>query len=178
VTNGALLGVDVWQLLQEGRALLTGPDAPAAAAEPRTAFSRIAVGGPVEDAVLTTNEFSAQMPFATISGQGTLALLTTALDVRASATLIDGEILQQDPVLSGAAGFNFPVRITGTLDAPSVRPDFSGLMGMLGQAVRQRASEEVDAARDEAEAEVQQELDEAKDELENDLRDRLRDRLD
>jgi AsmA protein len=178
VTDGALLGVDVWQLLQQGRAALTGPDAPPAAANPRTPFSRIAVSGPVEDALLTTSEFSAAMPFATITGQGTLALLTTELDIRAQAGLIDGEILRQDPVLARAAGFNFPIRITGTLDAPSVLPDFSGLAGMLGQAVRQRASEEADAAREEAEAEVQEEIDEARDELEDSLRDRLRDRLD
>jgi hypothetical protein len=92
--------------------------------------------------------------------------------------IIDGEILQQDPVLSRAVGFNFPLRITGTLDEPSVLPDFSGLAGMLGQAVRQRASEEVDEAREEAEEEAQLEIDEARDELEDSLRDRLRDRLD
>ena len=174
VTNGALLGVDIWQLMQEGRAALTGPDAPAADPNPRTPFSRIAVVGPVEDALLTTSEFAAAMSFAAITGQGTLQLLTTELDIRAQAGLLDGETLQQDPVLSQAAGFNFPLRITGTLDAPSVLPDFSGLAGMLGAAARQAVSEEVNEAREEAEAEVREELDEAADSL----RDRLRDRLD
>lgn len=160
ITDGALLDIDIWQEIMELRARLTGPDAPPAPSPVQTTFDRIAVGGPVEDAIMTTDEFTASLPFAALSGTGTLDLLTTALDLRASAGLVDGPTLQQDPVLADYAGGMIPLRITGTLDAPRVLPDVQAL---LSQAVQRAVEEEVDEA-----------VDEARDEVEERLRDRLR----
>lgn len=155
ITDGALLGIDVWQEIMELRARLTGPEAPAATTPERTAFNRIAVGGPVEDAVLTTEEFTATLPFAALNGSGTIDILTTELSLRANAGLVDGPTLQQDPVLSGHAGGRIPLTISGTLSAPRVLPDVQAL---LSQAVQRRVEEEVDEAVDEAREEVQERL--------------------
>jgi AsmA protein len=162
ITDGALLGIDVWQEVMELRARLTGPEAPAPGPE-QTAFDRIAVGGPVEDAVLTTEEFTAALPFAALTGSGTIDLLTTELSLRANAGLVDGPTLQQDPVLAQYAGGRIPLTISGTLAAPRVLPDVQAL---LSQAVQQRVEEEVDEA-----------VDEAVEEAEERLRDRLRNLL-
>jgi AsmA protein len=175
LTDGALLGIDIWQTMMEGRARLTGPAAPPAPAEPRTSFQRIAVGGPVADAVMTTEEFSATLPFAALTGQGTIDLLTTALDLRASAGLIDGPTLQQDPVFAGFAGRQIPLTIGGTLAAPRVLPDVGAL---LSQAVSQRVDEEVEEAREEVREEVDEAVDEAREELQDRARERFRDLLD
>ena len=169
--DGALLGIDVWQEIMELRATLTGPDAPAPDAEPMTPYERIAVGGPVEDAVMTTSEFVAVLPFAALNGSGTIDLLTTALDLSARAGLVDGAVLQEDPVLAPYAGRQIPLRITGTLSEPRVLPDVRAL---LSQAVQQRVDEEVDEEVEEAREEVQTEVDEAREEAEGRLRDRLR----
>jgi AsmA protein len=159
VTDGALLGVDFWHEIMQARAVLTGPEVPALEGEPKTPFSRIAVGGSVEDAVLTTDEFTAALPFAALNGTGTIDLLTLELALSANAGLVDGPTLQEDPVLAEYAGRTIPLKISGTLDAPRVVPDVKAL---LSQAVQSRAQEEVDEAVDEA--------------REN-LRERARDRL-
>jgi AsmA protein len=155
ITDGALLGIDIWQEIMELRARATGPDAPAPQEPVQTVFSRIAIGGPVEDAVLTTEEFSAVLPFAALTGSGTVDLLTTELALRANAGLVDGPTLQQDPVLAAYAGRQMPLTISGTLAAPRVLPDIQGL---LSQAVQQRVQEEVDEARDDAEERVRDRL--------------------
>jgi hypothetical protein len=86
--------------------------------------------------------------------------LTTELDLRANAGLVNGPTLQQDPVLAEYAGGMIPLRITGTLDSPRALPDVQAL---LSQAVQRRVEDEVDEA-----------VDEASDEVEERLRDRLR----
>jgi AsmA protein len=164
ITDGALRGVDIWHQMMRLRAGITGPDVPPLEGEARTTFDRIAVGGAVEDAVMTTSEFSATLPFAALNGSGTIDLLTMELDLRANAGLVDGPTLQQDPVLAEYAGGQVPLRITGTLDSPRVLPDVGAL---LSQAARRAVEEEVDEA-----------VDEAVEEAQDRLRDRLRDRLD
>jgi AsmA protein len=166
------------------RAKLTGPDAPPLQGEPRTVFQRIAVGGNVENALLTTSEFAGTLPFAAMSGTGTIDLLTLELDLRARAALVDGPTLQQDPVFVRLAGVQVPVRISGTLAEPSVLPDLSAMGSMLTQAVRGEVNAEVDAAVEEARAEVDADVEETRDEVNQELeqerdevQERLRDRL-
>jgi AsmA protein len=161
ITDGAWLGIDIWQQIMSVRARLTGPEAPAQEGPVQTEFERIAVGGPVEDAVLTTSEFSAVLPFAALNGRGTIDLLTTELSLTANAGLVDGPTLQQDPVIAEYAGASLPLTISGTLDAPRVLPDVRAL---LGQAARRAVEEEVDEATEEVREEVEERL-----------RDRLRD---
>jgi hypothetical protein len=101
---------------------------------------------------MTTNEFSATLPFASLTGAGTIDLLTTELDLTARAGLVDGPTLRQDPVIAEYAGRQIPLTITGTLDSPRVLPDVGAL---LSQAVRQAVEEEVDEAVDEVREELQ-----------------------
>jgi AsmA protein len=177
ITDGAWLGIDVWHAVTSARAKLTGPEVAPLTDAPRTTFSRVAIGGNVNNAVLSTNEFVGVLPFAALSGTGTVHLLTTELDIRARAGLVDGPVLQQDPVFARLAGVQFPLRVTGTLDAPSILPDLSELGSMVGQAVRAEAEAEVDEAVEETREEVNQELEQEREEAEERLEDSLRDRL-
>jgi AsmA protein len=184
ITDGAWLGIDVWHSVTSARAKLTGPEVAPLTGEPRTTFSRIAIGGNVNNAVLATDEFVGVLPFAGLTGTGTVHLLTTELDLRARAGLVDGPVLQQDPVFSRLAGVQIPLRVTGTLDAPSITPDLSELGSMLGQAVRGAAEAEVDEAVDEAREEASQQLEQEQQEVEQEVeqeldeaREGLRDRL-
>lgn len=164
VTDGALHGVDIWHQMMRLRSGISGPDVEPLEGDAQTVFERIAIGGPVEDAVMTTEEFVASLPFAALTGSGTIDLLTTELSLDASAGLVDGPTLQQDPVLAEYAGSQIPLRITGTLDSPLVLPDVGA---MLSQAVQEAVREEVDDA-----------VDEAVEEAQDRVLDRLRDRLD
>jgi AsmA protein len=102
---------------------------------------------------------SARLDFMTIDGSGTVNLLDDAIDFDLVATMIDGPVLQSDPEMVRYAGSELPLRVTGTVAAPSVLPDF-------GAIVRQQVSQE-----------VEERVEERREEVREEVRDRLRDRL-
>jgi AsmA protein len=160
ITNGSLEGIDLWYELRRGRARLSGDPEPARGeAARRTTFSSLSATGIVQDALLTNRDLNGRLDFMTIDGTGTVNLLDDTIDFDLVATMIDGPVLQSDPEMVRYAGSQLPLRVTGTIDAPSVLPDFAAI-------VRQQVSQEVEEAVEERREEVREEV-----------RDRLRDRL-
>jgi gas vesicle protein len=84
---------------------------------------------------------------------------------------LDGPGLQADPAMAKLAGQTLPLKVTGTIAAPSVLPDFGKL---VGARISSEVSEAVDEQKDEVEERLEQQTDEARDRLRDRLR-RLRD---
>jgi AsmA protein len=160
IANGSLEGMDLWYELRRARARLDGAAVPERDdSARRTTFASLAATGVVEDALLTNRDLDARLDFMTIEGSGTVNLLDDAVNFDLTATLVDGPVLQSDPDMAKMAGDTLPLRVTGTIDAPSVLPDFAAI-------VRSRVTEE-----------VQERVDERREEVREEVRDRLRDRL-
>ena len=160
VADGSIEGIDLWYELRRARARLSSdPEPERGDAARRTTFSSLSATGVVEDALLTNRDLNGRLDFMTIDGTGTVNLLDDAIDFDLVATMVDGPVLQSDPEMVRYAGSKLPLRVTGTVAAPSVLPDF-------GAIVRQQISQEVEERVDERREEVQEEV-----------RDRLRDRL-
>jgi AsmA protein len=156
IADGSLEGLDLWYELRRARARLDKaalPERPAGT--PRTTFTSLSATGMVEDALLTNRDLSGKLDFMTVVGTGTVNLLSNAVNFDLKATFVDGPALQSDPDMVKYAGATVPLRVTGTIDAPSVLPDFGAI----------------------AKARVQQEVDKAVEEKKNELRDKLRERL-
>ena len=152
VVNGALEGIDFWYELRRARATLDKTPVPARpSGPPRTPFSSVSATGVVKDAILTNRDLNANLGFMNIDGKGTVNLLTDAIQFDLTAMLTDGEQLQSDPAMAKMAGGTLPLKVTGTLEAPSVLPDFGGL-------VRAKAREAVNERVDEKKQEVQDKL--------------------
>jgi AsmA protein len=160
VMDGSIEGLDLWYELRRGRARLDSTDVPERGdAARRTTFASLSATGVVEDALLTNRDLNARLDFMTVDGTGTVNLLDDTLNFDLKATMVDGPVLQSDPEMVKYAGDELPLRVTGTIAAPSVTPDFSAI-------VRARVSEEVNERVEERREEVREEV-----------RDRLRDRL-
>ena len=160
VANGSLEGIDLWFELRRARARLDKAPLPERGdAAPRTTFSSLSATGVVEDALLTNRDLNGKLDFMTIDGSGTVNLLDDKIDFDLKAMLVDGPVLQSDPEMAKMAGSTLPLRVTGTIDAPSVLPDFAAI-------VRARVTRE-----------VQERVDEKREEVQENVRDRLRDRL-
>ena len=161
VTNGSLEGIDLWYELRRARAVLDKAPAPERGAAPRrTTFSSLSATGVVQDALLTNRDLKGRLDFMSIDGSGTVNLLDDAIDFDLTATFVDGPVLQSDPEMVKLAGAAVPLRVTGTVDAPSVLPDF-------GAIVRARVTQEVNEA-------VEEKTEEKREEVRERLRDRLR----
>ncbi len=157
VTNGSIEGIDLWFELRRARARLDGETLPERGdAARRTTFASLSATGVIEDALLTNRDLNGRLDFMTIDGSGSVNLLDDAIDFDLVATMIDGPVLQSDPAMVKYAGKELPLKVTGTVAAPSVLPDFSAI-------VRQQISEEVD-----------EEVEERTDEVRERVRDRLR----
>jgi len=160
VADGSLEGIDLWYELRRARARLDNVELPERGdAVRRTTFTSLSASGVVEDALLTNRDLNGRLDFMTLGGSGTVNLLDDAIAFDMTATFVDGPVLQSDPEMAKLAGAAIPLRVTGTVDAPSVLPDFAAL-------VRARVTQEVNEAVEERREEVREEV-----------RDRLRDRL-
>jgi AsmA protein len=157
VTKGSLEGIDLWFELRRARARLDNETLPERGdAARRTTFSSLSATGVVENAVLTNRDLNGTLDFMTVDGSGTVNLLDDNIAFDLVAKMVDGPVLQSDPAMVKYAGKELPLKVTGTIDAPSVVPDFS-------EIVRRQVSQEVD-----------DKLEEEKEEVQERVRDRLR----
>ena len=160
-SDGALEGFDLWYELRRASAVASSDPAPdRPAGPPRTSFSSIAATGAVEDGLLTNRDLSASLQYFSLSGAGTVSLLTDEMNFDLVAQFPEAEAFVDAPELENLAGAQLPLVLSGTLASPSIRPDF-------GAIVRARAQEAVQEAVDER-------VEEEKEELRERVQDRLR----
>jgi AsmA protein len=153
VDNGAIEGIDVLYEIRRARALLKKQDIPARSGPARTTFSQLSATANVADGVFTTNDLVAATQILRVNGKGSADLPAGQVDMRLDASILkaaEGRDLAPD--LADAAGLVIPVRVTGALSDPTIRPDVSAM----------------------AKAVIQQKVDEKKQELEDKLRDQLK----
>jgi AsmA protein len=150
ITEGSVEGLDLWYELRRARARLDKaavPDRPAGT--PHTKFSSLAATGVVENAVLTNRDLNGKLDFMALTGAGTVNLLNDAVDFDLKAAFVDGPALQADPDMAKYAGSTVPLRVTGTVSAPTVLPDFSALVkARVQQEVSKKLGEKTDSLRD------------------------------
>jgi AsmA protein len=127
ITDGALKGFNLTQALAQGVALLSGGRAPAGAS-PDTEFKKLDGTAVIANGVLTNEDFKAVIPGIRVSGGGQVDLGKQAIDYEVVAAVQKGQ-KAQEAGLADIAGKSIPVRISGSLDDPSIRPDLAGLIG-------------------------------------------------
>ncbi len=125
--EGALEGVNIWYEIRRGYALYKGltPPEPEPA---RTVFSRMQMDAGVENGVLTTRELSAEMPFLSVRGGGSINLAQSDVDMRLTAIVRKAPELAQDPLGAGLEGKQLPFKVSGSLAQPKVSVDWAELL--------------------------------------------------
>jgi AsmA protein len=121
IKNGALEGVNVWDAIARAYARVKGQSAPPPAA-PRTEFADIHGTAAVTKGVMVNKDFSAALPFLSLSGAGKLDLADLTVDYSLKGRVTGSPKLGTD--LSGLKGASVPLHIGGTLGSLNVQPDF------------------------------------------------------
>jgi len=156
VTKGSLEGIDLWFELRRARARLDGETLPERGdAARRTTFSSLSATGVVDNAVLTNRDLNGTLDFMTVDGSGTVNLIDDKIAFDLVAKMVDGPVLQSDPAMVKYAGKTLPLKVTGTIDAPSVLPDFSAI---LKQQVTEEAEKKIEERTDEVKDRVRDRL--------------------
>jgi len=154
VTDGALEGADLWYEIRRARALLKQQAVPERAGPARTPFSALKGSGAIRDGVWSNQDLEASLQYLKVTGQGTVDVPKSTLDYKLLATVLkiprEGADASQ---MQDMVDAQIPVKVTGALDDPKVRPDVEGLI----------------------KARVKQELQKGQEKLEDKLKDKLKD---
>lgn len=152
VTDGALEGADLWYEIRRARAVLKQQAVPPREGPVRTTFSALKGSGVMQDGVLSNNDLDVSMQYLKVSGQGKVDVPKSTLDYRLMATVLkiprEGADASQMEDLVDA---QIPVKVTGPLSDPKVRPDIDGY-------VKGRVKEELKKEQDKVEQKIKDKL--------------------
>ncbi|MEX0975855.1 MAG: AsmA family protein [Woeseia sp.] len=146
--DGAWEGTDVWYQLRSARALFKQESPPERRNPPRTEFSSVIATGTVTDGVFRNDDLLAELPFLQLTGNGTVNLVKVEVDYGMQARVLERPEFATAATDSELADFTeavIPLRISGPLASPSVRPDIDG---MLRAEVKKVVEEKRDELRD------------------------------
>ena len=139
LNDGAYEGTDIWFELRRARALLKSEAPPQPTLPARTRFSAVTAIGVVKDGVMTNDDLFAELPFMQLRGRGKVDLAEATLDYGLTA-----RVLERPETLAGVSEEELddfteaviPLKITGPLASPRVKPDIENL-------VRERVEQEL-----------------------------------
>lgn len=126
VADGALKGVNLWYEIQRANALARGRPAPQRTSAD-TEFRQLKGTAVIRDGLVVNQDLVGGLPFLGLTGRGEINLVEAALDYRLNATVIREAVDEATGERSELAGASLPLRLSGSLDSPSVSVDIGGL---------------------------------------------------
>lgn len=166
VKDGAIEGFNLWESIREAYATLKGRSHDASKAPQRTEFADLSASGTINNGVLRNDDLQAKLPFLRVAGKGSVDIAKATMDYTIEATVL------KSPELSGGieelTGTAIPVRLTGPVMDPKIRPDVKAVLEAKAKAELKKKEQEL---RDEA----QRKLEEEKKRQEDKLKDKLKD---
>jgi len=127
--DGAIEGFNLWADIRKGLAVARQQPVPQEAkdAPRRTEFSSVSGSATVKNGVVSNNDLLAQLPSLNMTGGGTIDLVKDEVDYRVKAVVLDTPELKAQEDVAGLAGISVPVKISGAVFDPTIRPDVAGL---------------------------------------------------
>jgi AsmA protein len=163
--DGAVEGIDVWYAIAQAQSLIKERKLATATNSKRTAFDSFKASADVVDGVASTKDMLIASQLLRVSGAGSANLDTQALDFTVTATVLKAPP-ESGTDIAELERASIPVRITGTMTDPTIRPDLAGM-------AKERVKQEIEERKDEIKEEVQQ----RREEIEQKARDKVQDRL-
>jgi len=137
--DGTWEGTDVWYELRRARALYKQEPAPDPELPARTRFSTVRATGLVTDGVFHNDDLLAELPFMQLTGKGDVDFAAAEVDYRLTARILERpEFVEgvSEEELEEFTEAVIPLRITGSLAEPSIRPD-------IEEALKEEVKKEV-----------------------------------
>ena len=129
--DGTYEGTDIWYELRRARAKIKNEEPPEPELPARTKFSSVTATGVVRDGVMQNDDFFAELPFMQLRGRGSVDLAAATIDYGLTARVLERPesmtgVTQEE--LDDFTEAEIPLKITGSLESPSVRPDIEKLL--------------------------------------------------
>lgn len=151
--EGAVTGVDIAALIEQGQSLLKGEPKVSTEGEGKTAFSDMSGTAKVVNGLVKNNDLVVSSPVINISGKGTANLVNEAVDYRL--------VVQRTKALSTSTtegtkklkNVEIPVNVGGTFSKPTVQLDVKSILMQTQKA-------KVDKKKQELEEKLNKKIDE------------------
>jgi AsmA protein len=116
-----------------------------AAAEETTRFTLVRGSAEVTDGIARTQDLEATMAFMAVQGRGQSDLVSRELNYDLVATLTGSIAITNCDSMDRLIGDSIPVRVTGTILAPSIQPDYRELVrGRIRDELQDRLRERLE----------------------------------
>ncbi|WP_457766516.1 AsmA family protein [Coxiella burnetii] len=122
VQNGTILGININEFLAQANALLTHRSAPRLKNSKTTAFSNLTGTYLVKNGILNNNDLKMNAAPITAKGLGAINLVNNRINYTLTAAYTKSGAPPQ---------FEVPILIHGTVNSPTIRPDFSALASKI-----------------------------------------------
>ena len=146
LADGAWEGTDIWHQLRATRAVFRQEPAPEPTLPPRTEFTSVSATGTVTDGIFENDDFRAELPFLQLTGRGLVDFGTAEIDYSMQARVLEKPEFMGDVTEAELADFTaavVPLRISGPLASPSVRPDVEEMLRREAEEVIRKKGEEL-----------------------------------
>jgi AsmA protein len=137
--DGTYEGTDIWYELRRARAMIKQEPPPEPQLPARTRFSSVTASGVVTNGALRNEDLKVALPFMELTGAGDVDLAKGTVDYGLRARIFERPELMGDATpeeIDDLTKAVIPLRISGSLAAPTVAPDVEALL-------RERVEEEI-----------------------------------
>ncbi|MBC6489173.1 AsmA family protein [Aeromonas hydrophila] len=128
LSDGALHGINLAQMIREARATLTGKGADQVKEVRKTDFSAFTASFQIADGVARSDDIQLFAPALRVKGQGQTALVPETLDFLFLTSVVESSKGQGGKTVDELKDITIPVRIGGHWQAPSYKLDVKELL--------------------------------------------------
>jgi len=128
LSDGALHGINLAEMIREARATLTGKGADQVKEVRKTDFSALTASFRIADGVARSDDIQLFAPALRVKGQGQTALVPETLDFLFLTSVVESSKGQGGKTVDELKDITIPVRIGGHWQAPSYRLDVKELL--------------------------------------------------
>ena len=146
LVDGAWEGTDVWHQLRAARAMFRQESAPEPKLPARTEFTSVSATGKVADGIFENDDLLIELPFLRLTGSGIVDLPEAQMNYSVQARVFDKPEMMSGITDAELADFTktvVPVKITGPLSSPSVRPDIEAVFRQQVEGALEEQKEEL-----------------------------------
>jgi len=128
LSDGALHGINLPEMIREARATLTGKGAEQAKEARKTDFSALTASFQIADGIARSNDIQLFAPALRVKGEGQTALVPESLDFLFLTSIVESSKGQGGKDVDELKEITIPVRIGGHWQAPSYQLDVKALL--------------------------------------------------
>jgi AsmA protein len=137
--DGAVKGVNLAQIIRDGKALFKGESRPESDEPVQTDFSELSGSGVINQGVLTNRDLLAKSPYLRVNGAGTVSLVSEQLDYDLDTTIVDSAMGQGGEELAELEGKLIPVHFYGPYSDPEYSIDWTQVvLGSKEEELKER----------------------------------------